>query len=268
MLPSFIIIGAMKCGTTSLYEYLAPHPDLGRSTPKETNFFLTPKKFSKGVQHYESLFKTGRKIAFEASPNYTKRDKFPGVPSRMHSVVPDAKLVYIMRNPVKRIISHYLHFYANRHENSPFSEALLNSKFNYIECSRYYYQLEAFLEYYSKDQLYCMSTEDLSQNPEQEMKALSNFLEIPYAFDLEKLKQRVHVTSEKKRVSKLEYYLSLLTSNPKHLWSIHKRGRRWGTPMEIPVPSEADMDLIKTALIPDLQQLRAFTGRQFTKWSL
>ncbi len=268
MLPSFIIIGAMKCGTTSLYEYLGPHPDLGRSTPKETNFFLTPKHFSKGVPYYESLFKKDRKIAFEASPNYTKLPKFPGVPERMHSVVPDAKLVYIMRDPIKRIISHYLHFYANRHEKLSFSEAIRHSKYIYIESSKYYYQLEAFLEYYNKDQIYCMCSEELSQNPEQEMNALCDFLDIPYNFDINKLNQRAHVTSQKMRVSKLEYILSRLTSSPKHKWSIHKRLRRWGTPMESPVPSEADLELIKSILEPDLKKLREFTGIDFPQWSI
>lgn len=112
MLPDIIIIGAMKGGTTSLYHYLASHPDVVASRDKETDFFRSRKHFSKGIEWYRQQFRGAGTHALEASPNYTKRHKFRGVPRRMHSVLPEAKLVYVLRDPVERIISHYMH---NRH---------------------------------------------------------------------------------------------------------------------------------------------------------
>ncbi|MEM9772050.1 MAG: sulfotransferase domain-containing protein, partial [Cyanobacteria bacterium P01_D01_bin.73] len=100
MLPSFVIIGAMKGGTTSLHRYIASHPNVVTSSIKETDFFRSAKDYSKGIDWYESLFEGSGTYAFEASTNYTMRHKFPGVPERMHSVLPNAKLIYLLRDPI------------------------------------------------------------------------------------------------------------------------------------------------------------------------
>ena len=108
MLPNLVIIGAMKCGTTSLHYYLDQHPDISMSAKKETNFF-TPRGFDKGVEWYEQQFTGGTRICGEASPNYSYFDRFPGVPERMHSVIPEPRIIYMVRNPIRRILSQYVH---------------------------------------------------------------------------------------------------------------------------------------------------------------
>jgi hypothetical protein len=118
MLPNFIIIGAMKGGTTSLYHYIASHPDIVPSSIKETNYFNTIADLCKGLSWYKSLFRNKGKYAFEASTNYTKRHIFPGVPERMYSILPKVKLIYILRDPIERIVSHYIHNYAHGREKS------------------------------------------------------------------------------------------------------------------------------------------------------
>ncbi|MEZ5721509.1 MAG: sulfotransferase [Paracoccaceae bacterium] len=83
LLPQFIIIGAMKSGTTTLYRYLDLHPAVEMSRDKETDFFLTEKNRARGLDWYAAQFTSEARVRGEASPNYTKRRDFPGVPERL-----------------------------------------------------------------------------------------------------------------------------------------------------------------------------------------
>lgn len=106
MLPNFLIVGAARAGTTSLYYYLKQHPDVFMSPKKEIDFFDVDKNFEKGLDWYERYFEgyTGQKAIGEASPLYMYLEK---VPKRIAKVIPDVKLIFILRNPVDRAYSHY-----------------------------------------------------------------------------------------------------------------------------------------------------------------
>jgi len=108
MLPNFIIISAMNSGTTSLYNYLKAHPEINPSRPKEPSFFIQDRFSTKGLAWYKSIFKGLGRYTFEASANYSKRHLFPGVPKRMHQVLPEVKLIYLLRDPIERAKSHYM----------------------------------------------------------------------------------------------------------------------------------------------------------------
>lgn len=137
----------MKSGTSSLFRYLCTHPDLVSFSIKETDFFTKDANFSKAISYYEDLFIGKGNYAFEASPNYTKYHKFPGVPKRIHSVLPNIKLIYVLRNPIESIISHYIHNYSVGRENFKFSEAIKEND-NYILTSKYYFQIQAYLDFF------------------------------------------------------------------------------------------------------------------------
>ena len=110
-LPNLIIIGSPKCGTTSLYYYLGLHPEIFMSREKELNFFMEERNWRRGLDWYRAQFETSRKVSVwgEASPGYTHHPVFQGVPQRMHSLVPGARLIQIVRDPMKRHLSHYFH---------------------------------------------------------------------------------------------------------------------------------------------------------------
>ena len=110
MLPTFITIGAMKCGTHSLHQYLDLHPEIAMSQRKELNFFLTEAKFAQGLEWYSAQIAGNGTARGESSPNYSKCHMFPGVAERMHATLPDIKLIYLVRDPVERAVSHYVHF--------------------------------------------------------------------------------------------------------------------------------------------------------------
>lgn len=113
-LPNAIIIGAQKCGTSSLFYSLVKHSNINGpvdpesySLIKEVDYFYSDIKYNRGDEWYKSLFNAKKGMFLEASPNYaTRRYCY----SRMHTVVPDAKLILCIRNPINRAYSQYNHY--------------------------------------------------------------------------------------------------------------------------------------------------------------
>lgn len=268
MLPNFIIIGAMKGGTSSLYYYIASHPDIIPSIPKETNFFKTGNDFNKGLNWYESLFAGNGKYAFEASVNYTKRHIFPGVPERMYSVLPGIKLIYVLRDPIERVVSHYVHNYAEGTESRSLSEIVKDSNSNYVQTGKYYFQIQAFLEYYSDKQLLLIESEQLRKDPVKIVNDVFEFLGIPSEYDLAILRKRFHESSLKKRHSLLEQKLTQYTNNPYLIAGIRKIAKPFRKSIESPRLSAVKRGMLADAIAPDVEKLRHFSGLSFSEWSL
>src|SRR2546427_5443241 len=133
MLPNFFVIGAMKAGTTALWSYLGQHPSVYVAT-KEPNFFAFA--WDRGQDWYESLFEgaSGEPARGDISPSYTQYPK--GVPARIASLVPDARLIYSLRHPIERIQAHYLHAVVGGKEHRPIELALDETPW-YVTCSKY-----------------------------------------------------------------------------------------------------------------------------------
>lgn len=110
MLPNFLVIGAPRSGTTSLYEYLRAHPDIYMSPVKEPDYFAneTPEALERKRPEYEALFDKAREEARrgEASALYLAH---PHAPENIRQAIPDARLVVVLRDPVERAYSHFLH---------------------------------------------------------------------------------------------------------------------------------------------------------------
>src|SRR5215210_7255111 len=108
-LPDFLVIGAMKAGTTTLYNHLRGHPDIFMTSYKEPEFFVAEKTWGRGTAWYQRLFADAPDAARlgEASTSYSKCTEFTGVPERIHSLIPDVQLLYVLRHPIARIESMY-----------------------------------------------------------------------------------------------------------------------------------------------------------------
>ena len=162
MLPSFLIIGAMKSGTTSLHTYLSSHPRVFMSELKELDYFNTPERT---LDWYLAQFAPaeGRSdlIAVgESSPNYTKFGASPGVPQRIHALIPDVKMVYIMRDPIARIRSHYRHL-AREGSVHRSLDYLVRRHEGFVHTSSYAAQLEKYFEVFNRDQILLLMMEEL-----------------------------------------------------------------------------------------------------------
>jgi len=211
-LPNLVIVGAMKCGTTSLYRYLNLHPQVCMTRHKEPDFFIKEgASYRKGLSWYKSNFNKKNVIIGEASPNYSKCHVFPNVPECMHEVIPDAKLIYIIRDPVKRAVSHYFHQYIARKENRDINIAFQELANNhYVKTSQYGYQLEQFLPYYSLNNILILTLEELFQDRLNTLKKVFKFLEIDSDFLHSHFSNIYHKSSEKRRRTHIGEKLRLL----------------------------------------------------------
>src|SRR5688500_4466677 len=114
--PNLIVIGGLKCGTTSLHHYLNLHPQIAMSRPKELNFFVEELNWELGTDWYTSHFDPAADVRGETSPHYTNRPRFEGVAERIAESAPGARLIYMVRDPIKRLLSHYVHNVAGGYE--------------------------------------------------------------------------------------------------------------------------------------------------------
>jgi Sulfotransferase domain len=184
-LPTFLIIGAMKAGTTSLHHYIRSHPQVFMSERKELNYFTTEENLRLGQRWYEEFFADaeGAFAVGEASPTYSMFPTYPGVPARIAQVLPKARLVYLIRNPIERMRSQYLHYRFQGWKETPFAKleeqpianALLTDP-QYVSCSSYALQIEQYLEHFPRNQLLVVVAEDLRHQRELTMKRIFEFL--------------------------------------------------------------------------------------------
>src|ERR1700689_4519194 len=180
----------MKAGTVSLSHYLDEHPDvfLGRGgTFGEPNFFVSEFNWSRGLGWYESLFDgaAGAAAIGECSPCYTMAPAFGGVPGRMAQVIPRARLVYVVRDPIARMRSMYMHQVSAGRERRRAEVALLDDR--YLGPSLYGFQLAAFFDHFERGQVLVIASEVLRDRPREALTAVFNHLAVdPAAVDLER----------------------------------------------------------------------------------
>ncbi len=161
-LPDFVVIGAMKSGTSSLYQWLGQQPELALPTMKEPHFFSRDEVWCLGVHWYRALFpEAPGQLVGEASTTYTNPDHCAAAATRMASVVPDARLVYLLRHPVERLRSHYRHAVLHGEERRPLIEILTDPDNRYLRRSRYFECLQPYLEVFDHSQICVVRFEDL-----------------------------------------------------------------------------------------------------------
>jgi Sulfotransferase domain len=188
-LPTFVVIGAMKGGTVSLCHYLDDHPDVfiaRGGTFGEPHFFVAETNWPRGLGWYESLFDGADGVAAvgECSPGYSWAHVHRGVPERMAQVVPEARLVYVVRDPIARMQSMYMHQVSAGRERRRAEEALRDDP--YLWPSMYGFQLAAFLDYFDRSQLLVIASEVLRERPREALSAVFGHLGVdPAAVNLD-----------------------------------------------------------------------------------
>ncbi len=177
------VLGAMKSGTTSLHCHLAEHPDIFMTEPKETFFFVFEKNWHKGLAWYKKHYANAgsAKIIGESSADYTMSPRFKGVPSRIYEYNPKSKFIYIMRDPVRRSISHYWHNVRWHNERREMLQAIQEFP-DYIQFSYYWYQLNEFLSFFKRDNFFLLTFEDLIYCPADTIKKIFNWLNVDDSF--------------------------------------------------------------------------------------
>ncbi len=202
MLPNLIIIGAMKAATSSLHYYLGCHPEISMSRVKELNFFVAERRWGRGVAWYESQFAPG-KVRGEASPLYTMHPRFSGVPERMAEVVPEARLIYVVRHPVARAVSQYIHEWTAGVERQPLADVLARPDGHYVQASCYHAQLERYLRWFAREQILLLTAEDLERDRRGTLGRVFRFLGVDDAYWSVRFRLKRHRTALKRHPTDL-----------------------------------------------------------------
>lgn len=173
-----IIIGAMKCGTSSLYNYLVKHPSICPSIVKEPEYFSCNQEHGHKVDKYEDLWDfdpSTHRYVLEASTGYTKYASEPNVPETIHKYGVSPKFIYIIRDPFVRTLSHYNHVRYKYDIGSDWS--FLSD--HIIDVSKYFLQLEQFRKYFPKESLLVLDFDDLKADPQGVLDKVYDFLNLP-----------------------------------------------------------------------------------------
>jgi hypothetical protein len=275
-LPTFLVIGAQKCGTSSLHNYLALHPDIEMpGAAKELDFFLDD---TREESWYAAQWRGGTPVRGEASPNYTNHPFHDGVPARAAALVPEAKLVYLVRDPIDRVVSHYVHRRAQNLERRPLETVLADLSDNgLVHRSRYMSQLDRWLERYPPDRVLVVVSERLRARRDETLDRIYAFVGAAPGFRDEGLAAEHLTAGERRELSTGGLALERAPAARVARGLLPERLRRplvarlrAGLSREVPVPTVAPelRERLEAVLREDVERLRAFTGDPLPEWSL
>jgi len=177
--PDFMIIGAMKCATSTIHEQLGVHDSFFMTTPKEPCFFSNDDIFAKGIGWYADCFKAASsgQLKGESSTHYTKLPTYPKTIHRIKEFCPDAKFIYVMRHPIDRLISHYIHDWTEGIISCDIDHAVKEFE-NLIEYGLYHKQLLPFMKNFKRENILLLFMENLKLAPQYQLQRIFSFLEV------------------------------------------------------------------------------------------
>lgn len=278
--PNLLVIGAHKAGTTSLHHYLDAHPDVSMSARKELAYFAGPdfpvsgSRWTLGPEWYRSNFTGPAAVHGESSTDYTFYPRIPGVPRRIREAVPDVKLIYAVRDPIERFLSHYGHARGRGLERRSLPELLRSpalAESPYMVRSRYWLQLEQYLQWFDTAQVLVVSTHDLMRDRNHTLARIFRFLQVADDFRSPTWAD-IHNTAHRYPVQEFLgrflgetaiFRLETKTQLTRRLLRVgQKRARRLPD-----VPEEMWADA-KRILAPEAARLRELTGLELADWSV
>jgi hypothetical protein len=286
-LPTFIIIGAAKAGTTSLHYYLDLHPEIQMSAVKETNFFAGPpngRDYELGqvasLEAYEELFDPAVPVRGEASPNYANDPIRAGAAERIKGLIPEAKIIYLVRDPVARTVSHYRHRVSVSGERRSLRQVLDDyrepSELGDTCMSLYASQLEGYLRCFPEERILVLDQAELLANRDAVLRSVFSFLAVDESFTSR------HFSAEKLKSSERRTYPSGYNRfmrravAPAGRWipphvrhGLRRNAERYLFP-PLPEPTlESDLRARLEQLYGgEVERLRALTGKEFATWSI
>ena len=291
MLPTFFIIGAAKAGTTSLYRYLAEHPEIHMSPIKETNFFCADNgdfryrtRIGEAAE-YEALFDSRAACRGESSNSYSEYPRHRGVPKRIHEAVPDAKLIYLVRDPIERLKSLYMQAIASARKDRRFAGELSVEKVigdiedptnEYICGGRYMTQIAQYMEVFPRSSLLVVDHADLLRNRFETLSRVFRFLGVDHTFVSAGITEQHNASAAKRRFTDayvgLRYspFKSAIDRLPAGLRAplVGAAQRTLSRRPPAPEISDDDRRRLIELFAPEVDALRRVTGEQFSTWSM
>jgi hypothetical protein len=274
--PNLFLVGSMKCGTTSLHNMLAGHPAIFMcQDPKEPAWFAGGNS-GKDLPWYLERFAgaRGERYVGESSTDYTKAPRLGGVAARIREFAPDARILYIMRDPVARAVSHYWWEVEYSAEGRSFPDAMKASR-EIADVGHYAMQVAPYIEAFGRGRVHCLTMEAMTADPAGAMRTIYDFL------DLEQIDtvadELAHDNRGKAIVPRVSGPFSRLKGTP--LWAAAKavmppalRKRAMSSlarPVERMIPEEdlaAGVSHIRPRLLKETEALSRLLGRDFPEW--
>lgn len=275
-LPNFYIIGAAKAGTTSLHFYLDQHPDVFMARDKELHYFCDP-DCDQWLALYEQHFDVDAPVRGEASTLYTRAPAIPGVPERMAKLTPDARLVYLVRDPVERALASWREERFHVTERRPAAEAFAHPEDPhnaYVAASRYAEQLDAYRAHFPDEQILVLDQAELASSAADVVARVIEFLGLPpyeidtatrhneggTKFEYGRLGHQLRFSAPARAVRRLPLPVRQALTAP---------ARRY-LRRQIPAPELPDelMQRLRDTLAPDAERFREMTGLPVSHWSV
>jgi hypothetical protein len=273
-LPNLIVIGAQKCGTSGLHYHLSLHPQVSMSRPKELNFFIEERNWPRGGDWYGGHFDARATVRGESSPNYTAYPHHLGVPERMRSLVPDTRLIYVVRDPLERIAAHWVHNYAKRREKGDLRSTLVHPNTSYVIRSQYHMQLQQFLNHYPREQVLVLEQQDFRTDRAGTLRRVFEFVGVDPSFEHPSFARERHQTSRKTRATRLAARMERLSKSrrgrllPAKVWFALDEKLPLRRPIERPDVRGALSGEVLGVLREDAERFRELVGRRFESWSI
>jgi len=182
MKVDFMILGAQKCGTSTLYKILREHPGIISCKKKEPHFFSKTIDWRKKLGEYEQLYeqKNGA-LYFEASTSYTF---YPHnnlkISEDLFEYNPQMKFIYLVRNPIERIVSRYMHAYQRGYTNLSIEKEIVKNS-SVFDATRYYTQIQPFINRFGRDNVLLIDFDDLIKERKKTIQSVSTFLGVNFA---------------------------------------------------------------------------------------
>jgi hypothetical protein len=287
-LPNFFIIGAAKAGTTSLHHYLDQHPEVQMSAVKETNFFAGP---AAGVPYpvgrverledYEALFDPAFPVRGEASPSYASAPRRQGVPERIKAAVPEARFVYLVRDPISRTVSQFQMLVAAGKERRSFAEAIdalddADPFAYHLTCQSFYArQLELYLAEFPPERILVVDQAVMLAEREASLRSVFSFLGVDPEFSSSEFEEELFRGGERRRHPPLAARLKPVLRRPYERLPAGPRDRlREGVERALfktvpkPAVTERERGRLGELFAPDAERLRRLTGLELAGWSV
>jgi hypothetical protein len=261
-----LIIGAMKCGTSSLYSYLVGHPEICPVINKEPEYFSENQSHGVEVERYEDLWPafdpSVHRFALEASTGYTKYPAEPNVAANIHAYGIRPKFIYIMRNPFDRITSHY-NFMGQ--EDSGF-EGIKDS--HLLHTSNYFLQLEQYRKLFPVEDFLLLDFDDLKKDPGEILTRIYAFLGLPATWypDSYEKKNVTELESRAERRIRTGKARGVLRFIPRPVKNVCKRLIRKSNPPSKYVLSEEERAFIHSELAEGMEGLKGIYGFDTGRW--
>lgn len=276
-LPNFLVIGAQKAGTTWLLHTLRRHPDVFMP-PKEIHFFDKDENYRRGLSWYRQFFEgvEDESAIGEKTPDYCwtntegAEGHLPDVHRNVHDVLPDARLIFIVRNPVDRAVSAVNHLYRTRRVSPRYSvdrllvgdKRALAERHGVIDYGRYHRHIQAYLELFDREQLLILVfEEDVVRNPTEGLAKVVDFLGVDPSYQFSRVSQRENPSGVSKPGLYVRYYLPFLKPIVQTIdkFVVESNFKR--------TPTHETVQALRSLYEEENEKLFQFLGRRIPSWT-